>query len=502
EGVRESIFICVVVGIKEESISDFEQCEVSNEILNDDNYESPSNFSDNESDNEPIDNDEDDTTDTLKADLSQWALKYAIHHKAINDLLPIISKYIPSCSLPRDARTLLKTPRKTNIVDLAGGQYVHFGLMPALHSIMQEIKNAELSIDNINLSLNIDDLPISKSSTNSFWPILISGNIFQTVEVIGVYYGQKKPTSANDYLRKFVNELKSVIDNGFIYENRLIKVKLSTIICDTPAKSFILNVKGHTGFSSCSKCTIAGQSVNRTTCFPYEDVPSRARTDEEFIRQSDEDYHRGRTILTEIPNIGLVTNVTLDYMHLVCLGIVKKLILLWIKRPLSVRIGNNDIIKCSRYMVLLHDMIPSEFSRKPRVLTDVNNWKATEFRQFILYTGPIVLQSFLKEHIYVHFLSFHVALSILVSPSLVEEECNIKYAEDLLKYFVENFQTIYGVQFMSHNVHNLLHLCDEVRKFGSLDNFSAFPFENFMMQIKKVLRKFEKTTTTTSAKIW
>jgi len=45
---------------------------------------------------------------------------------------------------------------------------------------------------------------------------------------------------------------------------------------------------------------------------------------------------------------------------------------------------------------------------------------------------------------------------------------------------------------MSHNIHNLLHLCDEVRKFGFLDNFNAFPFENFMIQIKKMLRKFEK----------
>lgn len=257
-----------------------------------------------------------------------------------------------------------------------------------------------------------------------------------------------------------------MINNGFIYKSRLIKIRLSTIICDTPAKSFILNIKGHTGFSSCSKCTIVGQSINRTTCFLYEDMPSKARTDEDFIRQSDEDYHRSKTILTEIPNIGLVTNVTLDYMHLVCLGVVKKLILLWMKGPLSVRIGNNNIIKCSRYMVSFHDMIPSEFSRKPRVLTDISNWKATEFRQFLLYTGPIVLQSILKEHIYVHFLSLHIAVSILVSPSLVEEECNIKYAEDLLKYFVENFQTLYGVQFMSHNVlydvqfmsHNLLHL--------------------------------------------
>jgi len=55
--------------------------------------------------------------------------------------------------------------------------------MPALHSIMQELKNAGLSVDNLNLSLNIDGLPISKSSNNSFWPILISGNIFPDSKV-------------------------------------------------------------------------------------------------------------------------------------------------------------------------------------------------------------------------------------------------------------------------------------------------------------------------------
>lgn len=149
-------------------------------------------------------------------------------------------------------------------------------------------------------------------------------------------------------------------------------------------------------------------------------------------------------------------------------------------------------------MISFRDTVPSEFSRKPRGFTDISNWKATECRQFLLYTGPIVLQSILKKHIYIHFLTLHVAVSILVispliiSPQLVQEECNIKYTEDLLKYFVKNFQVIYGAQFMSHNIHNLLHLCDEVRKFDALDNFSAFPFENFMSKFKKIIRKSEK----------
>jgi len=44
---------------------------------------------------------------------------------------------------------------------------------------------------------------------------------------------------------------------------------------------------------------------------------------------------------------------------------------------------------------------------------------------------------------------------------------------------------LYGKKFISHNVHNLLHLCSDVRIYGCLDNFSAFRFENYMISIKK-----------------
>jgi len=42
---------------------------------------------------------------------------------------------------------------------------------------------------------------------------------------------------------------------------------------------------------------------------------------------------------------------------------------------------------------------------------------------------------------------------------------------------------------MVHNIHNLLHLCNNVRTFWPLDNYSNFPFENYLGQLKKILRK-------------
>jgi len=37
-------------------------------------------------------------------------------------------------------------------------------------------------------------------------------------------------------------------------------------------------------------------------------------------------------------------------------------------------------------------------------------------------------------------------------------------------------------------VHNLLHLCADVKQFGTIDSFSAFKFENYLYQLKKALK--------------
>lgn len=54
-----------------------------------------------------------------------------------------------------------------------------------------------------------------------------------------------------------------------------------------------------------------------------------------------------------------------------------------------------------------------------------------------------------------------------------------------MKNYICQSIKIYGPDFISHNIHNFLHLSDCVKLYGSLDNFSAFPFENYMQQLKK-----------------
>lgn len=109
----------------------------------------------------------------------------------------------------------------------------------------------------------------------------------------------------------------------------------------------------------------------------------------------------------------------------------------------------------------------------------------------MLYTGPIALYKILPSDLYLNFLCLHVAVSILVNPILCKNEEYLKYAEDLLISFVKKYEEFYGEYNMVFNIHNLLHIVNDVRRFGSLDNFSAFRFENHIRKVKQ-LRKGDK----------
>lgn len=71
---------------------------------------------------------------------------------------------------------------------------------------------------------------------------------------------------------------------------------------------------------------------------------------------------------------------------------------------------------------------------------------------------------------------------ILLSP---DKRDLIDNAEKLLNHFVEYFGIIYEPYFISYNVHGLLHLIDDYKYFGPLDNINCFPFENYMKNLKK-----------------
>lgn len=74
------------------------------------------------------------------------------------------------------------------------------------------------NITDIKISINVDGLPLSKSSQRQFWPILGSISESKEVFIIGIYYGTHKPS--DEFLAKFVHEAKILYEQGININNR------------------------------------------------------------------------------------------------------------------------------------------------------------------------------------------------------------------------------------------------------------------------------------------
>jgi hypothetical protein len=116
-------------------------------------------------------------------------------------------------------------------------------------------------------------------------------------------------------------------------------------------------------------------------------------------------------------------------------------------------------------------------------LTEVDRWKASEFRQFILYAGVLVLKPVIEKELYKHYLYLFVAVYTLLSPRLCWHYAD--YAKELLELFVTDCFKLYGSQFFVYNVHNLVHIADDVKKFGHLNSILWVSISEFFRAAEK-----------------
>jgi len=427
--------------------------------------------------------------------LRKWATDFNIPQNAINGLLKVL-KYDAGLSfLPKDARTLLqcKSTKITNLRNVEpGGYYYHFGLSTGIIKYSSILSLPDI----IKIAVGVDGLPLSKSSSSQFWPILAYiAPYHEHVFPIGIYHGHQKPQSSDDYLKEFVSEAVFLTNNGIYINNIKKNVVIEVMCCDAPAKAFLMKVKGHSGFFSCTRCTIEGEYQQSRVCFPYLENGSTIRTHDDYVLMKYEEHHTSITTssICSILNVDIVQLFSMDYMHLVCLGVMRKLINLWMgntKGPMNIRIPSWKINKINSALNNIKiNSITKDFSRKPRFLLEISRWKATEFRQFLLYTGMVVLKNVLTDDCYKNFLILSISMRILLSPN---HKKFVDYAQKLLDYFVKTFEQLYGSHLASHNIHGLLHLTEDYKRYGPLDNCSTFPFENYMKNLKRMLRKHDK----------
>ncbi len=431
------------------------------------------------------DSEDDKINDNFLAEgLGNWANKFFIKHNALDGLL-VLLKENGHPNLPVTARTLLQTERNVTIQKKSGMEYVYF---PLASQLLKHFKKYPADIvretNSLEISLNVDGLPLFKSSGMSLWPVLCAIVSMKPVVVFPVVLtcGNSKPKDL-EFLEDLVRDLGDVLENGLKDDGRVIEVTLRCIVCDAPARALVKGTRLCSGYFGCDKCAQKGLWVGRVTYPLVKGI--ELRTDLSFREQDNEGHHHGTSPFCNI-QVDMIKKFPIDYMHQLCLGVMRKLILTWMRGKREVKISAGQVETISAKLLDLKSCIPNTFARKPRSLADVDRWKATEFRQFLLYTGKIVLNGILRPDQFEHFLCLSVASCILVCPMLAQSHRD--YAKQMMEYFVEQGKILYGDEFLVYNVHSMVHLADEVKEFGSLDACSSFPFENYMQKLKRLVR--------------
>ncbi|XP_053691131.1 uncharacterized protein LOC128739661 [Sabethes cyaneus] len=176
-------------------------------------------------------------------------------------------------------------------------------------------------------------------------------------------------------------------------------------------------------------------------------------------------------------------------MHNVLLGVFRTLLKLWTESsnkayslPITAKQEIDRRINCVKRQIC------SDFVRSPRPLTELKFYKATELRLMLLYLGPFLFHSVVKQPYYNHFLLLVSAIRILCHPTWHKTQ-NAK-AKSLLQLFGQQFKNYYGEQYYVYNFHLCSeHLSDDCLLHGNLDAFSAFPFENYLQIMLHYIKK-------------
>ena len=339
----------------------------------------------------------------------------------------------------------------------------------------------------ISFNVNVDELPLFKSSNIQVWPILCMFDKLPPF-IVAVFVGSHKPSDLGKYLNDFLVEYDKLSESGLCYNDHDFAVEIKAFVCDAPARQFLKGIKSHNGYHACERCVVKG--IYESSRIIFLDRYCESRDADSFK----DGLYMGTHQICQTPLIGsginCIQQFPLNYMHLVCLSVVKRLMLSWKEGSRTCKLSPMQLSLISEKLRTFNGKMPSEFARQPRGLEDLKRWKATEFRQLILYTGCFVLKDVVSSEVRKHFICFSLAMRIFLDENVAIRNEFLNYAKELLQYFVSKCDHLYGRTFTVYNVHNLIHIWEDSKNSKtSLDNISSFPFENYMQTIKKFVRK-------------
>lgn len=360
----------------------------------------------------------------------------------------------------------------------------------------------------ITLLIFTDGVSISGSSKTRLWPIF--GVILELPPVLrqrftimsGVWCDKVDPP-INVFMNPIVESLIEIHRKGGViwtHPETYVEFKSSVIApvfcADAPARAKLQNILSHGGNNGCNTCEqsmqripltraeirakAAGQKVVTRRAYVYQDEPATLRTSKRMILQARQAYETGKkhvegvkgpSILSLIPKLDIAKFVYAEYMHGTCLGVVRRFLVLWIcvEGPWNVSANIGNIEK-----YLKEICPPKNISRQPRGVSEYKQWKASEYRHWLLFYSLPCMSQFLPKEYIQHWSLLVWSMYLLLREKISEED--LVQAHLMLCKFVKDVPRLYRLRDLVFNCHELIHAALYVKTWGPLWATSAFFF--------------------------
>lgn len=438
---------------------------------------------------------------TEKLDL--WSLEFHISENALTALLKFVLKDYEEKVLPKVPSTAAGIRQKAKNLEFtpngSGRQFVK-SLKETLRKQLDKYPLAMIP-DKIDLDLGSDGMPPTSSHNFQLWPLVLRiRNLLPSTPFMHSCYGGKFKPNTNQLLTPLLSQIESFKTEPFLYKNKKMTVRVRKLKGDLPATSEMLGVKGHSGYFSCRKCKIKGTYSTQFKKIIFKRRHPRKRTDKEFRQvqrtlpqdsgtltndQKKKMHNIRKSVLTSLENFDLVNDTPYDSMHLILLGAVKILIGKWVNGK-GTKLSQRELNIVCKKLKRLSSFFPCEFNRFCPPLSDFQYFKATEFKNFLLY-GFLSVRHLFPEEISSNFLHLHCAVRIMSDPTLYKDHLNI--AAILIEKFFYKAGKIYGDGVYTLNFHNLLHVPEDLSNLDCpLFEESCFDLENFLYSLKKTIK--------------
>ena len=329
----------------------------------------------------------------------------------------------------------------------------------------------------------------------------------ENIILVGMIPGPCEPSNVNPFLYPLVKEL------NYLYEGITVKTPTSflsltsvrailvAIICDLPATRKVCGFANYNAVRGCSKClkefptekfgmkpdfsgfepenwVCRDLDAHKTKALAAKSAPTASER-----RSIEKSYGAKYTELLKLTYLDIIRHHVVDPMHCIFLGIAKHAFKTW---------KDQEIIP--RNFEILQEKVdsidpPPKVGRIPRKITSgFSTLTADEWKNWILVYSVYALHGVLPENHYKAWVIFVESCRLFTLPIINHSQ--IERAHNLLVNYCKMFESLYGPENCSPNMHMSCHIKDCMFDYGPISSFWCFAFERYNGTLERMKKSW------------